>query len=312
MKTYLIVEDSPTKAHAFLRFGQAYAKQCGVRLQAVSSPSGAIAVLHDPSQRAAIDGVIVDFELGCRREDNRHLRAHVTDAAGQPYAVSTGMGVLDWVHTADPDMPLWALTNDAATHAPLYMSAANLWLNARPLHVDRLSAKPESPAAVAMVEELRDPDAYEELNPHAERVDLTSVVMGELLNTDYMDVEAYDWLHALTHLIVGTDGFIPALTKRIRGITGDESLNAYANTLSPEMATWQLLLEEIYEEFPVDRDEKRWPDIDRKSLPKSLKPWAEFNPITGFLGQQPECREFFGSADVRVALMNWRARGEHP
>lgn len=312
MKTYLIVEDNPTKAHGFLSFGRASAEQHGVRLLAKSSPSGALALLRDEDQRIRIDGVIADFELGCRRDDNRHLRAPVTDAAGRAYSVSTGMGVLDWTHSVDPDMPLWALTNDAATHAPLYMSAANLWLDARPLHVDRLSAKPDSPAAEAMIEELLDPASYFQVNPHAERVDATSVAMGELLNADYMDIEAFDWLQALAHLIVGTDGFIPALTRRIREVTGNQQLRAYANTLSPRMATWQLLLEEIYEEFPVDRQAGLWPELDRVDLPRSLKPWAEFNPITGFLGQQPECREFFAAVDVRVALMNWRARGERP
>lgn len=309
MRTFLIVEDNPTKAQSFLRFGQVHAEPRGIRLRARSSPAGALNLLLDPEQRAGIDGVIADFELGCRRDDNSAFRAHASRADGTPYTVSTGMGVLDWVHTTmDPDMPLWALTNDAATHAPLYMAAANLWLNAHPLHIDRLSPALDSSAAEAMVDEFLDPDDYETLNPHGDRIDNASLAMGELLDTDYVRTEAFDWLHALTHMTVGTEGFVPAVSRSIQRVTNNSKLKAHSNTLAPAMALWQLLLDEIYSEFPVERREELWPQLDRDNLPKSLQPWAEFNPITGFFGQQPECREFFGSEDVRVALTNWRAR----
>lgn len=310
MKTFLVVEDNPTKAQGIRRFAEVHGKRAGIQFLAKSTPVGALNVLGDPEQRAAIAGVIADFELGCRRDDNDAFRAQATRSDGIRYKISTGMGVLDWVHSVDPDLPLWALTNDAATHAPLYMAAANLWLNAKPLHVDRLSPNPDSPAAEAMISELLNPEDYENLNPHGDRVDDASLAMGELLNTSYVKAEAFDWLHALTHMTVGTDGFVKAVTDEIQYVTGNAQLKAHSNTLAPAMAMWQLLLDEIYSEFPVERREALWPQLHRADLPRSLAPWTKFNPITGFFGKSDECREFFGSADVRVALSNWRIRGD--
>jgi hypothetical protein len=93
-------------------------------------------------------------------------------------------------------------------------------------------------------------------------------------------------------------------------VTLNQRIKAYANTLAPCLAKWQLRLEEIYQDFPVDRHEERWPDLDEDNLPSGLQVWDDFNPITDFLGDNPECREFFASQDVRMALTKWRARGD--
>ncbi|WP_431240993.1 hypothetical protein ACQ86B_29150 (plasmid) [Mycolicibacterium aichiense] len=312
MKTFLIVEDNPTKAQGIRGFREIHAKAAGIDFVAKSNPIGALNVLRDPTQRAQLAGVIADFELGCRRDDNDQFRAAAIRDDGSTYKVSTGMGVLDWAHSVDRNLPLWALTNDAATHAPLYMTAANLWLDAKPLHVDRFSPHANSTAAADMIAELLDPYGCGHLNPHTERVENASLALGELLNVSYVKAEAFDWLQALIEMTVGTEGFIPALNKTIQDSTGIATLKAHSNTLGPAMAMWQILLDEIYSEFPVDRREELWPVLDRNNLPKNLTPWAEFNPITGFLAKNDECREFFGSADVRVALSNWRARGDRP
>lgn len=193
-KTFLIIEDNPTKAQGIRGFREVHAKAAGIHFLAKSNPLGALDVLQDPAQRSQIAGVIADFELGCRRDDNDRFRATATRSDGTAYRISTGMGVLDWIHSIDPNLPLWALTNDAATHAPLYMTAASLWLDAKPLHVDRLSPHPNSPAAADMVAELLHPHGREHLNPHAERVENASLAMGELLNTSYVKVEGFDWM----------------------------------------------------------------------------------------------------------------------
>jgi hypothetical protein len=76
------------------------------------------------------------------------------------------------------------------------------------------------------------------------------------------------------------------------------------------MAKWQMFLEEMYQDFPVDREEDRWPVIDPDHLPTSIQVWEAFNPITDFLGQNNECKEFFEAADVNVAFRKWRERGD--
>lgn len=303
MKTYLIVEDDPIKKSGYMKFGEHY----GVRFIPTASPSGAITVLQDPRRRAELSGVIADFELKCRRHLDRCI--DVAGPDGNDYTISTGLGVLDWVHTVDPGMPLWALTDVTATHAPLFMSAASLWLDAKPLAVERLRGR-GTPLADAMFKELQDPTTYTTANPTWRWVDESRAAFNELLQTKYSGVEAFDWLTALTHLGRASGGFVPALTNAIRQVTLNQRITAYANTLGPCMAKWQLRLEEIYQDFPVDRQKECWPVLDEDHLPGGLQAWDAFNPITDFLGNNPECQEFFEAQDVRMALTKWRGRGD--
>jgi hypothetical protein len=229
---------------------------------------------------------------------------------GHTYPISTGLGVLDWAHSLDRKMRLWALTDLSATHAPLFMSAASLWLDAKPLSIERLYQR-NTPLGDEMFAELQDPAEYKGLNPQWKWIDDSRAAFNELMLTPYSGHEAFDWLNALTHLRAH-GGFIPALTNQIRQVTLNQKLNAFANTLAPCMAKWQLRLEEIYRDFSVDRQQRRWPAIDEDHLPSSINVWDDFNPITDFLGANPQCREFFEAADVRIALTKWRYRGEVP
>lgn len=306
MKTYLIVEDDPIKKSRYMKFGEHY----GVRFIATASPKGALTWLQEnPKQRAELSGVIADFELKCRRRDNWDRRIDVPGPDGNNYTVSTGLGVLDWVHSVEPDLPLWALTDVTATHAPLFMSAASLWLDAKPLSVERLGER-GTPLADGMYEELQDPNRYAAVNPAWKWVDESRAAFNELMQTPYSGVEAFDWLNALTHLRRAPGGFIPAVTASIRNVTLNQKITAYANTLAPCMAKWQLRLEEIYQDFSVDREEERWPTLDEDHLPSAITIWDDFNPITDFLGDNSECQEFFEAADTRMALTKWRARSD--
>jgi hypothetical protein len=305
MRTYLIAEDDPTKKSNYMKFGKHY----GVRFIPVASPRAAITVLQKPGDYPRIDGVIADFELGGQRRDNwRHVRVDVPGLDGHTYPISTGLGVLDWAHSLDPGIALWALTDLSAAHAPLYMSSASLWLDAKPLSIERLY-QADMPLGDEMFEELQDPAQYKTLNPQWKWIDEARAAFNELMQTPYSGHEAFDWLNALTHLRAH-GGFIPALTNQIRQVTLNPRVNAFANTLAPCMAKWQLRLAEIYQDFSVDREEHRWPRIDEDDPPRSINVWDEFNPITDFLGANSQCREFFEAADVRVALTKWRDRGE--
>jgi len=305
MTTFLIAEDDPTKKHKYVKFGRHY----GIQFIPVASARAAYAVLHKPQDYPALDGVIADFELGGQRRDNwPHTRIDTSGPDGHTYPLSTGLGVLDTAHTLNPGMPLWALTDLSAAHAPLYMSAASLWLDAKPLSIERLY-QPGTPLGDEANEELRYPSSYETSNPHWRWIDDARSSFAALIETPYSSHEAFDWLNALTHLRAHR-GLIPALTDQIRLITQNPTLNAFANTLAPCMAKWQLRLAEIYQDFSVDRQEDRWPVLDEDNLPRSIKPWADFNPISDFLGGNAQCREFFESPDVRVALMNWRSRDQ--
>ena len=277
----------------------------------MDSANAAITTLQNPDERAEFDGVIADFALDSFRFDNWHKRIDVDGPNGDTYTVSTGLGVLDWVHTIDPMLKLWALTNDTAAHAPLFMSASCLWLNAKPLSITRLNSPGES-LGDRLLEELLNPDRYLTLNPGWRRIDDASAALNSLLNTDYSGVESFDWLHALTSLEGTHRGFIPALNERIKEIVPQPKLRAYANTLSPAMASWQLHLEDVYKGFPDMRRKERWPRFDSDNLPRALNVWPEFNPIIDFLGAHLECRGFFAAEDVRLALTKWRGRGETP
>lgn len=306
MTTYMIVEDDPIKESAYRKFEHHY-RDSGLRFRTRASAKAAITALQDPDIRAELTGVIADFDLGERR-DTPYKRIDVEGPDGASYTISTGMGVLDWVHSVEPDMPLWALTSDSAAHAPLFMSAASLWLDAKPLSVDRFN-QPGKPRADRLCDELLTPERYATLNPLWKRLDNARASYCELLNTPYGGEEAFDWLHALTHLQGSPRGFVPTLTSKIRQITLNQKLNVFAHTLAPVMAQWQLRLDEIYDEFPVNRDEDKWPQFDEDNLPKALSAWVDFNPIIGFLGDNAECKKFFHSPDVRKALEKWRARG---
>lgn len=304
MKVYMIVEDDPVKTGAYQKFTKHYADR-GVGFRAKATPRAAITELQDPQARAKLAGVIADFQLGGDRANSHDKRIDVEGPNGDSYTISTGLGVLDWIHSVEPTLPLWALTDDAATHAPLFMSAASLWLDAKPLNVERFS-KPGTPLSDRLLDELLDPRGYARLNPLWGRIDETRTAFEELLNTPCSGAEAFDWINALTHLHGAPGGFIPTLERKVRQITLDPCLNAYSNTLAPAMAKWQLRLEEIYQDFPVDREEDMWPPLDEDNLPGGLNTWAEFNPITGFLGAHSECQEFFAAQDVRMALTRWR------
>jgi hypothetical protein len=331
MKTYLIVDDDPVKMNAYTTFADQYRQ---VRFIPAGSPSSAICMLRDAEHLARhgvrftiagaqnaptgaadqlreLDGVIADFELGGRRLDNPHGRVEVPGPRGGNYRVSTGLGVLDWVHTASPGLPLWALTDVSAAHAPLFMSAASLWLDAKPLAVERLYQR-ATPLGDGLFAELRNPSTYKDSNPQWEWVSESRGEFLNLLQTPYSGHESFDWLNALTHLRRARGGFIPSLNDSIRQVVLNPNLNAFANTLAPLLAQWQMSLDAIYQDFSVSRDEHLWPILDPERLPRSLSIWDEFNPITDFLGENRECQEFFEADDVRMALIKWRARGEVP
>ncbi len=310
MTVYMIVEDDPFKAAAYRKFERHYASS-GVEFRTMDSPNAALTTLLDPDEAVEFSGVIADFALDSRRLDNSHKRIDVAGPDGQTYTVSTGLGVLDWAHTLNPKLALWALTNDSAAHAPLFMSAACLWLNAKPLSLTRLNS-PGSPLGDRLIDEFRAPDRFTTFNPGWKRIDDASAAWAMLLDTPYSGVESFDWLHAVTDLRVGTGGFIPTLTKKIQHITRQDKLEAYAHTLAPKMAEWQLHLDEVYKGFPDMREKDRWPSFDIDRLPRSLNVWQDFNPFIDFLGAHDECKEFFAAEDVRCALTKWRSRGQRP
>ncbi|MGA5541342.1 hypothetical protein ACPCIR_05770 [Mycobacterium sp. NPDC051198] len=310
MTVYMIVENDPTKGTAYRAFERHY-RSDGIEFRIMHSPKPALETLSDPEERSEFDGVIADFGLGGSRQDDLHVRAEADLSGGAPYTVSTGLGVLDWIHTVDPDLPLWALTNDNAAHAPLFMSAAALWLDAKPLSLTRLTT-PGSALGDRMRDELLAPDRYERLNPSWRRMDNASAALAALLNRELTAIESFDWIHALSSLKGLHRGLIPALSERIQSITGNPDLKAFSNTLAPAMATWQIHLDEVYQDFPDMRQKARWQQFDPDRLPGALNAWGNFNPFTDFLADHTETREFFAAEDVRAALMRWRARGQRP
>lgn len=304
---FLIVEDDGIKRARYTSFAEHY----GLTFTYAATPLRALHHLQDQSSRSQFAGVIADFALNCRRQDHWHHRANVSGPDGDRYTISTGLGVLDWLHRVDPGKPLWALTDVSATHAPLFMSAAALWLEAKPLSLERLYEY-NTHAGNRMFEELKNPRSYADLNPNWMFIAGARDSFQKLLDTPYTGVEAFDWLNALTHLTPSISGFVPSLEKAVRELTGNPNIKAHAHSLAPVMAKWQVYLDEVYQDFAVDRQIERWPVLDPDNPPRALSPWDDFNPIINVLGANSECTEFFEADDVRMALRQWRARGEQP
>ena len=307
VKLFLVGEDDPVRAKYFQQFARHYSDN-GVIFKVASSAANLITTLRDPATRSSLSGVVTNFDFGGQRADQGHKRLEVEEPSGRRYFISTGIGVLDWIHTTEPSMPLWAATYANSPHAPLFMSAASLWFGAKPLDIGRVFSA-GTPLGHGLLNELQAPDSHANLNQLWQLIEHAQFAFEELLNTPYGGIEAFDWLHALTHLPARPGGFVQALTARIRNLTLNPDVRVHANTIAPKMAKWQLCLEEMYLGFPINRDEDAWPHFDEARLPKSLISWTEFNPFTDFLGRDTGCSEFFGANDVRVALARWREAG---
>lgn len=312
MRRFLIVDDAAARIDEYIAFNNTCGRSQGIQLVPVASPRKAMAALGK-YPNAFDGGVIADFALGGHRDDSlgERVRSPVVDENSDvEYEISTGLGILDWVHSHNRDTPLWALTEGDAAHAPLYMSAANLWLGALPLQARRFSDAPAVQRILA--EELSAPTAASRTNPlYSAIVDEAAPSFDLLMNTRHKDVETIEWLHALATLPRPTrrHGFEEIVQVRIGELAGRDDIRIYFHRGFAECLThWQYQLQQIYDQFPELTRKIPWPKIDAAA--KNLAAWNEFNPFADFLGAQPECVEFLHADDVRVALKRWRDRGE--
>ena len=78
------------------------------------TPLDAYRLLTDDRRPPGLAGVVADCSLGCSRDDQANFRAQVPAENGAGYEIWTGLGVLDWVHRHEPDVPLWTLTDGRA------------------------------------------------------------------------------------------------------------------------------------------------------------------------------------------------------
>jgi hypothetical protein len=309
MNWFLIVEDNGKKARNYRLFEAYYRNhKPPFHFEIVDTPVDAFDMLNDEERPEGLLGVIADFSLGAWREDQASYRASVSaevDPDHHGYQIYTGMGILDWAHTTAPDIPLWALTDVTAGHAPLFMSAANLWLDAKPLAIGRFTQR--GPLSDQLLQELMQPHRFAELNPIWPKVENATAAFEYLLNKTYSNIESFDWISALVNMPlwpINSKGFESAYKKEVARISGSERVKFYTQTFARDMTAWQWCLDDMYRQFPVNRQAELWPVFTEEQ--KGLRAWSDFNPFTDFLGRNNECKEFFAAPDVRVAMQRWR------
>lgn len=261
-RRYLIVDDD------LGRFDGRY-KPVATRVRGSSSdivftppayaPSRAIEILSERGDE--FSGVLADCDLNATRADvvaDKQVR--VEDSGGRGYMLSTGLGVLDWVHRNLPGVATWALIDTSATHAPLYTSAASLWLGAKPMDVNRFRDTDEHVAN--LVAELDNPRDPLHLNPLWPVVKHSTALFDQLMNKTHQGVETLDWLGAmatLTRRNYGPGGFTARLGERLQQITGRE-ITVHRHRLAAFLAGWQVLLAEMYYGFSIDDEVISWDD----------------------------------------------------
>lgn len=309
---YLIVEDQATKAVNYKEFEKDYQLQnTGFDFEFVLAytPRIAYQLLISPNRPAGLAGVIADFSLGATTPHHANERAVVAataDPLGIGYEIWTGLGILDWVHQNEPEVPLWALTDVTAAHAPLFMGGSALWLGASPLSVGRFTQK--GPLRDQLLAELRDPARAKDINPIWHKVEEAALAFRTLLNRRYNGIESFDCMRAFISMqwSVASRGFEQPFVRELQAITGRDEVRIFTQTFARDMTLWQWSLEDMYEPFPINRKAERWPVFDREQ--RALKAWADFNPFTDFLARNSECEEFFLAPDVDVCFRRWRAR----
>lgn len=287
-----------------------------IEFEAAFSPAAAIASLADHGEQ--FTGVIADFELNASRPDYGRRRAQVRNSQGDAYPVSTGLGVLDWAHRNFPGLTLWTVIDTSASHAPLYVGAAALWLNALPIDVDRFDTSERTVGT--LLRELGNPANARTLNDLWPTVIHVKDRFEELLNKRHQGIETLDWMAGMATLSRrnygrGAGGFTGRLAERMTQITGSE-VAVHRHRLSAFLAAWQNTLADIYAGFDVDHgviQSDRWPLVDEARIRgdralQDLAHWDGFNPFTDFFGERDECVEFLVSADVRMALRHYRER----
>jgi hypothetical protein len=297
---YLLLDDNQDRIDLIYRpFVDRY-RANGLMVVPVRGPRQAIELLAHPDRESDLAGVIADFEIGGRPTHNAYKRITVDGPNGTVYPISTGIGVLDWIRKREPDVALWAVTDISARHAPLFLTAANLWHDARPLTLDRFRGSHD--VTDRLFAELREPGRFEELNPTWQKVSQARPHLTSMLDEPYLGVEALDWLHALVTLPSATQGgFIAKLEETVRSISGQPNIHAAPETFAPMLGRWQDEFSLLLRAFSVQPD---WPQTNGAV---DLTPWSESNPLVEYLASNSECHEFLVSADVRLAFGRWRA-----
>lgn len=295
---YLLVDDDSYRVdNEYRPFANRYRPQ-GLSVYPARSPRAAIDLLAQPQRQPGLAGALVDFELGGRRRDRTQVRIEVRGPDGVDYPISTGIGVLDWISAHEPGLPVWAVTDIAAVHAPIYLTSANLWFGARPLTIDRFTTSHD--VTDRLFAELSQPDLAENLNPAWSQITSASTHFESLLNRSLADVEATEWMRALASVPSGLGGgFAKALGKAIVNVVG-RPVRVGTEELATAMAHWQHELAQTLGTFSVRVD---WPDV---SGAVNLSPWGDVNPFADFLGKNSECVEFLESLDVQRAFRRWR------
>lgn len=309
---YLIVEDQATKAVNYKEFEKDYqGLDPGFEFVVAYTPRHAYQLLTSPGRPPGLAGVIADFSLGASRDDHSANRAEVLpthDPQGKGYEIWTGMGILDWVRQTEPQVPLWALTDVTAGHAPLFMGGSFLWLGARPLSVGRFTQK--GPLRDQLFVELRNAERAPQVNPIWGKVEDAAAAFRTLLNRRYNGIESFDCLRAFITMrwSVASRGFEQPFVQELRNITGRDDVRIFTQTFARDMTLWQWSLEDMYAHFPINRKAERWPVFDNEQ--RALRAWADFNPFTDFLAKNSECEEFFLAPDVELCFRRWRATSE--
>lgn len=246
---------------------------------------------------AAFDGIIVDFHLDTSTAATHEpLTYRPPDSANGAVPITTGMGVMLWLKTAVPDVPLLSFCESSAPHARLFMTAAWVWLDCGAIDAN----DPKQVIQDVLIEGDLAEGRLSINRQIAAAAEPFSQWMDSLLQLR-PSVEAYDWLRLYRNC--GTIGARAELQRRTMKHYGGRKIaqKAYGEM----MCRWQSALAEFLRAFDPKVDLSDWPDLspwpDRPERGFSSKLWDKRNPVLDYINHGS--RElFFTAADVRAAL----------
>ena len=267
------------------------------------------------------DGAIVDFSLGLFTRDDVSDDIFLDSLPGYgPFRVTTGIGVLDYLHRTAPGIDLWAMTSSDAHHMRLFQAAAWAMFGAYPIDIaDAISEVRESNRR--FVDTLRNPDQMTKdahaVGDSALFIDLLTDRSG--ITVDDQAISTMSWIAALATTSVGhgigasrkywrevyeNAASFERVTPTARGSLKDKSLFGAHwrwNGVLQELLKYTVTNVDLAPDWPrVNRDAGYSSATDRES-----KLLVKYNPYRDYIAKHEQILEFFESEDVHAAVRRW-------
>ncbi|WP_313535440.1 hypothetical protein [Arsenicicoccus bolidensis] len=267
-------------------------------------------------------GAIVDFSLGLKRDDVSEdiFLAHLPGGYG-PYRVTTGIGVLDYLHANYPAMRLWAMTSGDARHLRLYQAAASAMFGAFPVDFDDVRVQDPArnqaflevlinPLGTTPDQTIEDAEAFRSLLTEQAGIAPGGQFIG-----------AFSWMAALVNTVRGAGkGASHTWFRKVytaaatyQGVTPVPGATLQDKSLYGAHWKWNRHLQELLKYSPAGDDlVPAWPPADfdaeyAADAGRTSYLFNQFDPYAEYIRTVAEVEEFFISEDVHAAVRRWLA-----